>query len=167
MSILPVRVRGKHRATPADLRAEITRLNAENEDLACALRKAAGEVDEKTRDLNAAVIVAVGRLQKITELEGHLKAKAGKVVRRDAEVKRLAASLKNAHLELERVKPRVTTANNPARIPPYAPTDPSDWTVIDAAGQGIQFGTWAPFPPDPDGEDTVAIPLADILVGCA
>lgn len=108
MSILPIRVRGKHRATPADLRAEITRLNTENEALVCAVRKAANEVDEKTRELNTAVVVAVGRLQKITELEGHLKAQAGKVVRRDAEVKRLVASLKNTQRALAEAQPRIT-----------------------------------------------------------
>jgi hypothetical protein len=146
---------------------KVARLDRASDGLVCALRKASEQVEQKDRDLNAAVAVAVGRLQKISELEGDIKFQAAKVVRAEGIQRSLAQSLVNAHREIDRLKPKVTTANNPARIPPYAPTDPGEWTVIDAAGQAITFGTgtWMPFPPDPDGETTVGIALADVLAG--
>jgi hypothetical protein len=91
--------------------AKVARLNAENDSLVCALRKAATEVDAKGRALNAEVVISVGRLQKIGELEGEIKFQAGKVVRAEADVRRLVASLKNTQKALRYAQPRITVVN--------------------------------------------------------
>jgi hypothetical protein len=133
---------------------ELARRDRTEGQLVCALRKASGQIEQKDRDLNAAIAIAVGRLQKMSELEGEAKFQAGKVVRAESIQRSLAQSLVNAHREIERIKPRVTAAYNPARIPPYAPDEPDTWTVIDGAGQAMTVSAWMPFPPDVDGEAT-------------
>jgi hypothetical protein len=135
-----------------DHKAELAGRDRQHDGLVCGLRKANTQIEQRDRDLNAAIAVAVGRLQEISELKGQVKFQAGKVVRAESIQRSLAQSLVNAHREIERIKPKVTAAYNPARIPPYAPDEPDTWTVIDGAGQALTFGTWMPFPPDPDGE---------------
>lgn len=92
-------------------KAELARRDRQNNGLVCGLRNANKQIEQKDRDLNAAIAVAVGRLQKMGELEGEAKFQAGKVVRAEADVRRLVASLKNTQKALRYAQPRITIVN--------------------------------------------------------
>jgi hypothetical protein len=156
-----IRTAARHRKdTRHDLLRRIEAMEREANNLACALRKACDEIDTQTQALNAAVIVAVGRAEKILELEGNLKAQAGKVVRRDAEIARLAASLKNTQRALADAQPRLSVGPAPL-VPPFAPRALRGQHPDDT--QPIPLGRWLGFPAEPDDDTTVNIPLADLL----
>jgi hypothetical protein len=140
--------------------AKVARLNAENDSLVCALRKAATEVDAKDRALSTEVAISVGRLQKIGELEGEAKFQAGKVVRAEVNVRRLVASLKNTQKALADAQPRLSVGPAPL-VPPFAPRALRGQNPDDT--QPIPFGKWLTFPADPDDETAVDIALANFL----
>lgn len=144
--------RGKRRAmTMQDALAEINRLNlladalnAENVQLICATSRNGITIATQATELELA--------------DKMLRYWAGKVVRAEAEHRRLRAAVIAA-------RPRLTQAYNPARIPPFAPTAPDEpWTVLDAETTlSIPIGRWLPMPADPDGDVTQEIDSADLV----
>jgi hypothetical protein len=139
---------------------ELARRDRTEGQLVCALRKANGQIEQKDRDLNAAIAVAVGRLQKMSELEGEAKLQAGKVVRAEADVRRLVASLKNTQKALKHAQPRLSVGPAPL-VPPFAPRALRGQNPDDT--QPIPFGKWLTFPANPDDETAVDIALANFL----
>lgn len=155
-----IRLAARHRKeTPADLRRriaemeqahadEVARLNTENDSLVCALIKTTGELDQAGIELSGARLDE----ERIAAL----------LERRNRQVIRQAADLARLRQAVMQARPKITFATAP-RVPPFAPLE----TIPAAAGEPLTVGTWMPFPPDPDGETTVGIALADLLTGRA
>ncbi len=93
-----VRHRGK---TVTDLKKEIATLT-------CLVMKRTTQRDTAVAAVNKRDKAMAKAVERIADLEEQLKTQAGKVVRRDAELRRLAACLKETQQQLANTRPRIT-----------------------------------------------------------